>query len=176
MWLAWRRVAGVISRIRSGVKAASLRPRGAPHSALKITLPIITTMAHGMQCNSCRASEHEDTTTYTSGEFKERDRGKKSGSKRMNLILFFFSSNLWSAHISQRTLASRVVQTFCTCISRICFIGLPAFLPLISHLSSSLSLSYTEMTGLSDCRKWFGFEVELEPVEQSRVLINMRRG
>lgn len=174
MWLAWRRVAGVISRIRRGVKAASLRPRGAPHSALKITLPIITTMAHGMQCNSCRASEHEDTTTYTSGEFKERE-GKRAGASEW-IWFYFFSSNLWSAHISQRTLASRVVQTFCTCISRICFIGLPVFLPLISHLSSSLSLSYTEMTGLSDCRKWFGFEVELEPVEQSRVLINMRRG
>lgn len=39
--------AGVISRIRRSVKAASLRPRGVPHSALKITLPIITTMAHG---------------------------------------------------------------------------------------------------------------------------------
>lgn len=88
MWLAWRRVAGVISRIRCGMKAASLRPRGAPHSTLKITLPIITTMAHGMQCNSCRASEHEDTTTYTSGEFKESE-GKKNGSKWMNFIWFF---------------------------------------------------------------------------------------
>lgn len=45
--------AGVISGIRRSVKAASLRPCGVPHSALKITLPIITTMAHG--CNVIHA-------------------------------------------------------------------------------------------------------------------------
>lgn len=90
MWLAWRRVAGVISRIRRGVKAASLRPRSAPHSALKITLPIITTMAHGMQCNSCRASEHEDTTTYTSGEFKEREREREKEQEQVNEFDFIF--------------------------------------------------------------------------------------
>lgn len=88
MWLAWRRVAGVISRIRRGMKAASLRTRGAPHSALKITLPIITTMAHGMQCISCRASEHEDTTTYTSGEFKE-SKGERTGASEYILLKCF---------------------------------------------------------------------------------------
>ncbi len=81
-------MAGVISRIRRGMKAASLRTRGAPHSALKITLPIITTMAHGMQCISCRASEHEDTTTYTSGEFKE-SRGERTGASEYILCIFF---------------------------------------------------------------------------------------
>ncbi len=154
MWLAWRRVAGVISNgIRRGMKAASIpTPAALPIPLWRYLYPLSQQWHHGCNVIHAEPANMRIPTTYTSGEFKESE-GKKNGASEW--ILFYFFVRSWSTHNSRLTLASRWCRPSAHA-SLGCFICLPAFLPLISHLSPSYTVWWqafqTEGNGLA--LKW----------------------